>query len=67
MTSWTIFLHIRNTNLVIAVAIGIILELDGVVGTADHVTIIGAAMMITVAFTTGTALLATLVIRSVFF
>ena len=29
--------------------------------------VIGAAMMIIVAFTTGTALLATLVIRSVFF
>ena len=37
MTSWTIFLHIRNTNLVTALAIGIILVLDGVAGTADHV------------------------------
>ena len=37
MTSWAIFLHIRNTNLVTALAIGIILVLDGVAGTADHV------------------------------
>ena len=46
MTSWTIFLHIRNTNLVTALAIGIILVLDGVAGTADHIAIIAAAMMI---------------------
>ena len=65
MTSWTIFLHIRNTNLVTAVAIGIILVLDSVAGTADHVAIIGAAMII-VAFTTSTALLATPVIGSFF-
>ena len=37
MTSWTIFLHIRNTNLVTLLAIGNILVLDGVAGIADHV------------------------------
>ena len=67
MTSWTIFLHVRNTNLVSALAIGIMLVLDGVAGTADHVCHFGAAMMIIVAFTTGTALLATPVTRLVFF
>ena len=36
MTSWAIFLHIRNTNLVTVLAIGNILVLDSVAGIADH-------------------------------
>ena len=68
MTSWAIFLHIHNTNLVTVLGdwnhtrVG---QCRGVLPIM--LAIIGAAMMIIVSFTMDTALLATLVIRSVFF